>query len=299
MVYTSGPAVAGLPACKDLNIVTIHEVTKAPITAEEIKCTCIESVQDSQQMYPGRFDATGDFKGDAVLHLKEDTFPVSSPLMSEIESQFFQDLSGSGLESSSPFSEKPNQENKNPKYLSTGSVSSLSSGSEEEVDVVTSEKQRLAVGSIAKGKSPEIGTRSQTRASIKWCSLEIQQQHNYAVPSPLLSRKLPAPKRARTERYLRETKYSSPNKSLTLSPRTSDAEDKERQRTHNVPKKQRRNELKHCRLALRDEVLELSKNDKASKVVILRKTREYISRLKAEQKKLKAEREKLQDKQQQ
>ncbi|XP_067904819.1 myelocytomatosis oncogene homolog isoform X1 [Heterodontus francisci] len=235
---------------------------------------------------------------------KLDAVPVSSPLMSEIESQFFQDLSGSALESTSPFSEAPQQENEDPNSddessLSTGSVSSHCSDSEEEIDVVTIEKQRLAVGSIAQGKSPRTGTRSQTLASIKRCSLEIQQQHNYAAPSPLLSREPPAPKRARMDRYLHETKYSSPNKSSTLSPRPSDTEDEERRRTHNVLERQRRNELKHCLLALRDEVPELSKNDKASKVVILRKATEYVNRLKAEQQKLNAEREKLQKKQQQ
>ncbi|XP_067913736.1 N-myc proto-oncogene protein-like [Heterodontus francisci] len=101
------------------------------------------------------------------------------------------------------------------------------------------------------------------------------------------------------DRYLYETKYSSPNKSSTWSPKPSDTEDEERRWTHNVLKRQRRNEVKHCLLALRDEVPELSKNDKASKVVILRKATEYVNRLKAEQQKLNAEREKLQKEQQQ
>ncbi|XP_067893611.1 N-myc proto-oncogene protein-like [Heterodontus francisci] len=219
-----------------------------------------------------------------------------------IESQSFQDLSGSGLESISLVSEMPHQENEDPNSdgessLSTGSTPSHSSVSEEETDVVTTEKQRLAVGSIAKGKSPR--NHSQTLASIKRCSLEIQQQHNYAAPSLLLRREPPAPQRAITDRYLHEAKYSSPNKSLTLSPRPSDEEDEERRRTRNVLKRQRRNELKHCLLAFQDEVPELTKNDKASKAVILKKAAEYVSRLKAQQQKLNAEMEKLQKKQQQ
>ncbi|XP_067892408.1 N-myc proto-oncogene protein-like, partial [Heterodontus francisci] len=268
---TSAPSVTGLPTCKDPNIVTVNETTKVPIKAEETK-------------------------GDAVLHLREDALPVSSPLISEIESQSLQDLSGSGLESTSPYSEMPHQENEDPNSdgkssLSTGSASSCSSDSE---DVITIEKHRLAVG-----KSPRTGTHLQTLASIKQSRLAIQQQHNYAAPSLLLSREPPAPQRARKVRYLHEAKYSFPNNSSPLSLRPSDAEDEERRWTRNVLKRQRRNELKLCLLAFCDEVTELSKNDKASEVVILRKATEYVSRLKAEQQKLNAEREKFQKKQQQ
>ncbi|GCB81145.1 hypothetical protein scyTo_0022968, partial [Scyliorhinus torazame] len=255
---------------------------------------------------------------------KLDVPPLSSPLMSEIESQLFQDLCGSDFESITPFLDRPHQKNEDPNSddessLSTGSVSSRSSDSEEEIDVVTIEKQRLAVGGSAQQDIPRTGTRSQTLASIKRCNLEIQQQHNYAAPSPLLCKETPAPKRAKTDRYLHVIRYSSPSKSLTFSPRSSDAEDEdrrrmhesltfsprssdaedeERRRTHNVLERQRRNELKHCLLALRDEVPELSKNDKASKVVILRKATEYVIRLKREHQKLNSEREKLEKKQQ-
>ncbi|XP_067907334.1 N-myc proto-oncogene protein-like [Heterodontus francisci] len=255
-------------------------------------------------MCQDRFYAIGHFKGDAVLHLREGAFTVSSFLMSEIESQFFQDISGSGFESISPFSEMPHQENEDPNSdsgssLSTGRVSSHFSVSEEEIEFVTIEKQRLAVGTIVKEKSPRTRTHSQTLTSIKRCSLETQQQHNYAMPLPLFSGELLASKRARMDRYLHEAKHSFPNKSSTLSSRPSDAEDEERRRTHNVLKRQKRNELNHCLLALRDEVLELCKNDKASEVVILRKATEYVSRLKTERQKLNAEKEKLHKKQQQ
>ncbi|XP_067866864.1 N-myc proto-oncogene protein-like [Heterodontus francisci] len=151
--------------------------------------------------------------------------------------------------------------------------------------------------SIAREKSPRTRTGSQT--SIKQCSLETQQQHKCAVPSLPLSREPPALQQARMDSYLHETKYSSPNKSSTLGPNSSDPEDEERRRTRKALKRQRRNESKHCLLDLRDEVPVLSKNDKAPKVVILRKASEYVSRLKEEQQKLNAEREKLQKEQQQ
>ncbi|XP_067856847.1 myelocytomatosis oncogene homolog [Heptranchias perlo] len=232
---------------------------------------------------------------------KLDALPVTSPLMSEIESQFFQDLSGSGLESIGPCLGSPDQENEDQisddeGSLSTGSGSSSSSDLEEEIDVVTIEKQTRGAGSGEEAVPRRSETRSQILASIKRCSLEIQQQHNYAAPSPQLAREQPAPKRTKTDSYLQ---HSSPNRSKSSSPRSSDAEDEDRRRTHNVLERQRRNELKHCLFSLRDQVPELSKNDKASKVVILRKATEYVSRLKAEEQKLIAEREKLHKKQQQ
>ncbi|XP_067865955.1 uncharacterized protein [Heterodontus francisci] len=90
-----------------------------------------------------------------------------------------------------------------------GSGFSHSNNSEEEIDFVTMEMQNLAVGSIAKGKSPKTGTCSQTLASIKRCRLETQQQHNCAVPSLPLSREPPVPQRASTNRYRHEAKYST------------------------------------------------------------------------------------------
>ena len=56
-----------------------------------------------------------------------------------------------------------------------------------------------------------------------------------------------------------------------LSPRTSDTEDYDKRRTHNVLERQRRNELKLSFFALRDEIPEVANNEKAAKVVILKK----------------------------
>ena len=63
----AGPAILGLPACRDLTVVTINEVhhTSHPI----------RSVRDLQEVYPDRFDTIGDFRGEAVLYLKDDAVP--------------------------------------------------------------------------------------------------------------------------------------------------------------------------------------------------------------------------------
>uniref|UniRef100_A0A8C6SSI5 BHLH domain-containing protein n=1 Tax=Neogobius melanostomus TaxID=47308 RepID=A0A8C6SSI5_9GOBI len=56
-------------------------------------------------------------------------------------------------------------------------------------------------------------------------------------------------------------------------------DEEERRRTHNVMERQRRNELKNCFMRLRDNVPELTRNEKASKVVILKKARDCIFNL--------------------
>uniref|UniRef100_A0A4W3GLV7 BHLH domain-containing protein n=1 Tax=Callorhinchus milii TaxID=7868 RepID=A0A4W3GLV7_CALMI len=63
-------------------------------------------------------------------------------------------------------------------------------------------------------------------------------------------------------------------------------EEEERRRTHNVLERQRRNELKVCLTALRDQVPELAHNHKASKVLILRQAAQHISRLQTQQHRL-------------
>lgn len=75
-------------------------------------------------------------------------------------------------------------------------------------------------------------------------------------------------------------------------------DEEERRRTHNVMERQRRNELKNCFTRLRDIVPELCHNDKASKVVILKKARDYIYGLEDEAHILETKRNKLRVKQQ-
>uniref|UniRef100_A0A8C9MZE8 BHLH domain-containing protein n=1 Tax=Serinus canaria TaxID=9135 RepID=A0A8C9MZE8_SERCA len=56
---------------------------------------------------------------------------------------------------------------------------------------------------------------------------------------------------------------------------SSDSEENDKRRTHNVLERQRRNELKLSFFALRDEIPEVANNEKAPKVVILKKATEY------------------------
>ncbi|KAJ8037799.1 hypothetical protein HOLleu_18705 [Holothuria leucospilota] len=66
------PAVAGLPLCEALKLVTIHTYTARPKPK-------VTNVQDLVKHYPDRFDTIGSFKTAAKLVLKEDATPSIDP----------------------------------------------------------------------------------------------------------------------------------------------------------------------------------------------------------------------------
>ncbi|XP_053192970.1 N-myc protein isoform X1 [Scomber japonicus] len=152
-----------------------------------------------------------------------------------------------------------------------------------------------------------------------------QQQHNYAAPSPYASDDdpTPPPKKQKTSDAPRpptRTISSSSSSSSTscssvsstsgarskrsasgdCSPRgSSDSEDSERRRNHNILERQRRNDLRSSFLMLRDHVPELAHNEKAAKVLILKKATEYVSSLETEEMRLQQEKDRLQARRQQ
>lgn len=152
-----------------------------------------------------------------------------------------------------------------------------------------------------------------------------QQQHNYAAPSPYASDDdhAPPPKRQKTSDASRPStrtiSSSSSSSSMSCgsligtsgvrsrrsasgdsSPRgSSDSEDSERRRNHNILERQRRNDLRSSFLTLRDHVPELAHNDKAAKVLILKKATEYVSSLMTEEMRLQQEKDRLQARRQQ
>lgn len=144
---------------------------------------------------------------------------------------------------------------------------------------------------------PSVRTQ-QNELILKRCA-PIHQQHNYAAPSPYMeSEDVPPQKKLKAE-VPRPVKPMIQPKSKSSSPRNSDSEDSERRRNHNILERQRRNDLRSSFLTLRDHVPELVKNEKAAKVVILKKATEYVHSLQAEEQKLLLEKEKLQARQQQ
>ncbi|KAG5846530.1 hypothetical protein ANANG_G00115980 [Anguilla anguilla] len=164
---------------------------------------------------------------------------------------------------------------------------------EEEIDVVTVEKRRCTAGKPvpaigrAKASSAAAGVSSKPQEVILKRCAPIHQQHNYAAPSPYMAEEASRrPQRSGT-RPARRLKKSE-------SPRGSDSEDSERRRNHNILERQRRNDLRSSFLTLRDHVPELARNDKAAKVVILKKAAEYVHSLEADERRLQLEKDRLQ-----
>ncbi|KAM7334856.1 hypothetical protein ACRRTK_005333 [Alexandromys fortis] len=190
------------------------------------------------------------------------------------------------------------------KALSTSGEDTLSDS-----DVVTVEKRRSSSNNKAvttftitvRPKTSALGLgRAQAGELILKRCVPIHQQHNYAAPSPYVeSEDAPPQKKLKSEASPRPLKNVVPAKAKNLSPRNSDSEDSERRRNHNILERQRRNDLRSSFLTLRDHVPELVKNEKAAKVVILKKATEYVHALQANEHQLLLEKEKLQARQQQ
>ncbi|KAM6971039.1 transcriptional regulator Myc-A isoform 1-T1 [Tautogolabrus adspersus] len=178
---------------------------------------------------------------------------------------------------------------------------------EEEIDVVTVEK-RQAVKRCDPSPSE---TRHPSPLVLKRCHVSTHQ-HNYAAHPSMRHHEQPSVKRLKLESssnsgggggggggggsssssHSRVLKQISSNRKCS-SPRTSDTEDYDKRRTHNVLERQRRNELKLSFFALRDEIPEVANNEKAAKVVILKKATECIYSMQSDEQRLLSVKEQL------
>ncbi|KAF7706120.1 transcriptional regulator Myc-B [Silurus meridionalis] len=150
---------------------------------------------------------------------------------------------------------------------------------DEEIDVVTVEKRKSAKKCES---SPVV---------LKRCHV-TSQQHNYAA-QPCARPEQPAVKRLRFDTGGGGGARGHRPSRKCASPKTSDSEDNDKRRTHNVLERQRRNELKLSFFALRDEVPAVANNEKAAKVVILKKATEFIVGLQTDERKLQHSKEQL------
>lgn len=171
---------------------------------------------------------------------------------------------------------------------------------EEEIDVVTVEKRQAV--KRCDPSPPE--NRHPSPLVLKRCHVSTHQ-HNYAA-HPSMRHEQPAVKRLKLESsggaaaggggggggHSRVLKQISSNRKCS-SPRTSDTEDYDKRRTHNVLERQRRNELKLSFFALRDEIPEVANNEKAAKVVILKKATECIYSMQTDEQRLLSLKEQL------
>lgn len=109
-------------------------------------------------------------------------------------------------------------------------------------------------------------------------------QHNYAAQQPSAPHEQPAIKRVKSEMSCAMLRQSGGRR--CWSPRSDSEDSEDRRRTHNVLERQRRNELKMSFLTLRDEIPAVANNDKAAKVVILKKATEFIMELREDERRL-------------
>lgn len=167
---------------------------------------------------------------------------------------------------------------------------------EEEIDVVTVEKRHA----VKRCDPSPLETRHPSPLVLKRCHVSTHQ-HNYAAHPSTRQHEQPAVKRLKLESssgggggggHSRVLKQISSNRKC-LSPRTSDTEDYDKRRTHNVLERQRRNELKLSFFALRDEIPEVANNEKAAKVVILKKATECIYSMQSDEQRLLSVKEQL------
>ncbi|XP_051932392.1 transcriptional regulator Myc-A-like [Hippocampus zosterae] len=199
-------------------------------------------------------------------------------MLSDMDTSIFEGLVGSPLDCHNLMESQETGEATSD-YCSNGDASAYtSSDSEEEIDVVT-------VGRCpSRQQQEEEEEERRLRALQRRLYFDIQLQHNYAAPPPASP---PPPSSNRHCRRHYEQHHSA----------ETEDEEEERRRTHNVMERQRRNELKNCFVRLRDNVPELSRNDKASKAVILKKARDCIHGLENNSYRLQAKRDKLRAKQ--
>lgn len=140
---------------------------------------------------------------------------------------------------------------------------------DEEIDVVTVDRRKTS--RRTEEASPLVLKRSHINI----------HQHNYAAQQPASHR----PKRSKTESGCPAVPRQSGSRRC-WSPRSDGEEDDDKRRTHNVLERQRRNELKMSFMALRDEVPAVANNDKAAKVLILKKATEFITEIREDERKL-------------
>ncbi|XP_040911743.1 transcriptional regulator Myc-B-like isoform X2 [Toxotes jaculatrix] len=149
---------------------------------------------------------------------------------------------------------------------------------DEEIDVVTVDRRKASRRSDT---SPLVLKRSHVNI----------HQHNYAAQQPPATREQPAVKRIRSEVACSALRQGGGRR--CWSPRSDGEDSDDKRRTHNVLERQRRNELKMSFLALRDQIPAVANNDKAAKVVILKKATEFITEIREDERRLQTMKDEL------
>ncbi|NP_001158444.1 myc proto-oncogene protein [Saccoglossus kowalevskii] len=169
------------------------------------------------------------------------------------------------------------------------------SDSEEEIDVVTvAEKlQQPPKRKVTAPATPASNTATTTTNTTSSITLKrVRPSHNhhnhhsYSTPAKKTKQELSmAELKALMQQSNggRRTPGNSRPGSRSSSRPSSDSEDNDKRATHNVLERKRRNDLKTSFLTLRDNVPELENQERAPKVVILRKATDHIQQITADE----------------
>ncbi|MGH0119247.1 UNVERIFIED_CONTAM: hypothetical protein FKN15_029616 [Acipenser sinensis] len=240
----------------------------------------------------------------------------SNNALSIVNTNYLQDLNTSASECIDPSVVFPYPLNDSPKStvvslpftvladtLPNSSTDSSNSDSDEdgkedeEIDVVTVGKSQPVKRSASNTSTAGVPHRPHhSPLVLKRCHVPTHQ-HNYAA-HPSTRHDQPSVKRVKLENIGRVLKQISSNRKCS-SPRTSDTEENDKRRTHNVLERQRRNELKLSFFALRDEIPEVANNEKVPKVSILKKATECIISMQTDEQRLASLKEQLRRKMEQ
>ncbi|XP_064625000.1 transcriptional regulator Myc-1-like [Lineus longissimus] len=173
---------------------------------------------------------------------------------------------------------------------------------DEEIDVVTVErtiktsKRRLPTVQVVPNIKIKVKAHSVLPRSSPVNSPIHKSFHNYSMKRKSLS--LPGSPQPSSKKLKRElsmqdfknavNKFNSNSYSDGRTSRSgSDSEDCEEKRAqHNVLERKRRNDLKFSFFGLRDQIPDLERQERAPKVMILRKASDYIIGLRREQRRL-------------
>ncbi|XP_036938912.1 transcriptional regulator Myc-B-like isoform X3 [Acanthopagrus latus] len=170
-----------------------------------------------------------------------------------------------------------------PPLSSSDSESEEEEEEEEEVEDGGLEDEEIDVVTVDRRKTSRRSDGSRQNASplvLKRSHINIHQ-HNYAAQQPASHR----PKRSKTENGCPAAPRQTGGRRC-WSPRSDGEEDDDKRRTHNVLERQRRNELKMSFMALRDEVPAVANNDKAAKVLILKKATQFVTEIREDERRL-------------
>ncbi|XP_033112415.1 myc protein-like [Anneissia japonica] len=173
------------------------------------------------------------------------------------------------------------------------------SDSEEEIDVVSVSEKQQKVSEITKIRithnysapySASLKRKSGLNLSLNTSSKKSKTEANIEeVKRVLQSIKTPSSHSSSRSSSKYSSRQNSRTGSRNSSRASSDSEDIDKRASHNVLERKRRTDLKNSFMRLRDNIPELECQERAAKVVILKKAVDYVEELQSDESSLQEE----------